>query len=81
MRYVQGSILTGEGEAGPNTEVTLVGECVVRSRRVGGFPFDERTPGRYEVVLAPLQPGDEPLTFPVDLSQDVAGFLIRIKCN
>ena len=54
MRYVQGSILTGEGEAGPNTEVTLVGECVVRSRRVGGFPFDERTPGRYEVVLAPL---------------------------
>ncbi len=63
-----------------NTEVTLVGHGV-RSRRVGGFQFDERTPGRYEVVLAPLQPNDEPLTSPVDLSQDVAGFLIRIKCN
>ena len=87
MRYIQGAIVICEGEAVrplANTEVTLVGDGVrrtIQTSRVGGFQFDELTPGRYEVVLAPLQPGDEPLTFPVDLSQDVAGFLIRINCN
>ena len=40
---------------------------------------DERSPGRYDVVLPPLQPGDPPLTFPIDLSQDMAGFLIRLN--
>ena len=87
MRYVQGAIVTCEGEAIrplANTEVALVGDGVrrtLRTSRVGGFQFDERSPGRYDIVLPPLQPGDEPLTFPIDLSQDVAGFLIRLNCD
>ena len=87
MRYLQGSIVTCEGEAVrplANTEVTLVGEGLrrtIQTSRVGGFQFDELPPGRYEIVLDPLQPSDDPLTFPIDLSQDVAGFLIRLNCN
>ena len=87
MRYVQGSVVTCEGQAVrplANTEITLRGDGVqrtIRTSRVGGFQFDELPPGRYEIVLDPLQPGDDPLVFPIDLSQDIAGFLIRLNCN
>ena len=74
------SIVTCEGEAIrplANSEMTLVGDGVrrtIRTSRVGGFQFDERSPGCYDIVLSPLQPGDKPLIFPIDLSQGVAGF-------
>ena len=87
MRYFQGSIITCDADAILpliDVEVTLVGqglERTLRTSRVGAFQFDELPPGRYELTVPPTRPGDAPQTFPIDLVQDLAGFLLRINCD
>ncbi len=87
MRYFQGSIVTCQGEAVEalaDVEVTLVGQgrrLTLRTSRVGGFQFDELPPGRYDLIVPPAQPGEAFQTFPIDLTQDLAGFLLRINCD
>ena len=87
MRYFQGSIITCEGEdirALADVEVTLTGaglQRTLRTSRVGGFQFDELPPGRYTLTIPPQQPGETAQTFPIDLTQDLAGFLLRINCE
>ena len=87
MRYFQGSIVTCDADAVlplADVEVTLRGqglERTIRTSRVGGFQFDELPPGSYDLIVPPTQPGQSPQTFPVDLTEDLAGFLLRINCN
>ena len=87
MRYFQGSIVTCQGEAVQalaDVEITLVGQGrrrTLRTSRVGGFQFDELPPGRYDLIVPSAQPGEAFQTFPIDLTQDLAGFLLRINCD
>lgn len=92
MRYLQGSILTCEGESIlPLADVVLTLEGTdiqreVRTSRVGGFQFDELPPGSYELIFTPEpdqaeQLGAETRRWQIDLAEDLAGYLIRINCN
>ena len=87
MRYFQGSIVTCDADAVvplADVEVTLRGQGIertLRTSRVGGFQFDELPPGRYELTVPPTAPGEAFHIFPVDLTQDRAGFLLRINCD
>ncbi len=87
MRYFQGSIVTCQGDAIQalaDVEIRLVGQGIeraLRTSRVGGFQFDELPPGRYDLIVPPTQPGEDPQTFSIDLTEDLPGFLLRINCD
>lgn len=89
--YLQGSVvvcLDGEVQAVAGARITLVGEertWTVETSSRGGFQLDEIPPGLYELRLDPasLDPAfgvEETLRWKIDLTDDVAGYVIGINC-
>ncbi|MEW6367586.1 MAG: hypothetical protein AB1714_23395 [Acidobacteriota bacterium] len=91
LSYFQGSVVICDGEQVRPVEgasITIRGdrhEAKAETDYLGGFQFENIPPGVYEVSIDPatlnggIAPAT-PLVWRVDLTQDLAGYVIRINC-
>lgn len=91
LSYFQGSVVRCEEGAlypvaGASVTVSAPGfSARAITNAQGGFQFEGIPPGRYEIGVDPGPAGralglDSRPPFPLDLTEDVAGFVVRIGC-